>query len=838
MIEPRLQDELRRIAASPILLVGCDFDGTLAAIAPTPDLAEVDRESLAALTRLSNLESTHVAVLTGRSRDDVARKLGGVQGFTLVGGHGAESDDVAQPDRGMLDELRETMARIGSRFVGALVEVKRTGVAMHYRNVEPAAHGDFRAEVHAAAARLGCPLVRDGLMVVETGVVKADKGMALRSLVQRLNAHAVLFIGDDATDEDAFAALRPQDVGVRVGSAESVAEFSVRDPVVVRQVLASLAAEREAILRSRSVTPIDELALLSDQRLCALIDARGRVAWMCAPRIDSAPVFASLLGDESAGFFEVGPADSRPVVRRLYEPDTFVLRVEYDGMAVTDYLDCSGGRAYQRAGRSDLMRIVEGSGRVAIRFSPRIDFGRLPTRLRVQEHGLIVEGSADPISLRATGVKWRIEDQGGHQTAVAEVELTDGPLVLELRLGGTGLKEAPVSESARRAATGHFWTAWAGPLRLPSLHKDLVKRSALVIKSLCYGPTGAIAAAATTSLPEQMGGVRNWDYRFCWVRDSCMSAAALVRLGSTGHAIKLLDWLNGIMEDLPNPERLRPIYTVKGAELGPEGEVPELRGYGESRPVRVGNGAGHQVQLDVFGVVADLIAMLAEVGGPLTPEHMRLLDSMIHAVSRRWYEPDHGIWEVRGPLRHHVHSKTLCWYAVARACRAREILGDRVRQEDLDLADRIRADILARGFNQALGSFSAAYGEMKIDAACLLVGLTGLVAPDDPRFVATVREVEKALLDRGTVLRYRCDDGLPGTEGGFHLCTGWLIESLWLVGRKADARALLDRYAAQAGPLGLYSEERDPVSGRALGNYPQAYSHLALINACCRLAGA
>lgn len=832
MIEQRLQDEIRRIAGVPVLLVACDFDGTLAAIAPTPDEARADDESLRVLRRLSQMESTHIAVVTGRGREDMARKLAGLR-VTVVGGHGADFEGSPEPDGVMLAALRAELESIARKYPGALVEVKRSGIAVHYRRVDGASHGAICSEVRGAAGRVGCPLVRDGLLVVEVGVVAADKGVAIRMLTQRLGAQAVLFIGDDVTDEDALAALRDEDVGVRVGSAESVAEHSVKDHVSVRDVLRALCEEREAWLGRRSLTDIDELAILSDQRTCALVDGKGRVVWMCTPRIDSPPVFGSLLGDEGAGVFEVSPEDGRRVLRREYEADTFVLRAEYDGMVVTDYLDCSGGRAYQRAGRTDLIRVVEGRGRVRVRFSPQIDFGRLPTRLRVQGEGLVIEGSADPLSLWAPGVKWDIEERDGRPSGVGVAELGPSPLVLEFRVGSSSMREAPVQECSRRGATRHFWASWVKPLRLPALHSELVKRSAMVMKALCYGPTGAICAAATTSLPEQMGGVRNWDYRYCWVRDSCMSAAALVRLGSTGHAIKLLDWLNGIMEDVPNPERLRPIYTVKGAELGPEGEVPELTGYGESRPVRVGNGAGHQVQLDVFGVVADLIAMLAEAGAPLTPEHVRLLDAMVQAVSRRWYEPDHGIWEIRGPLRHHVHSKTLCWFAVSRAIRAKELIGERVRPEDVDLAERIRADVLAKGTKGDV--FTAAYGESQFDAACLLVGLTGLVQPTDPRFIATVAAVERELLDRGTVMRYRGDDGLPGVEGGFHLCTGWLIESLYLIGRKDDARRLLDEYAGQAGPMGLYAEERDPVSGRALGNYPQAYSHLALINACCRL---
>ncbi len=836
MIERALQDALNRVASEPILLVACDFDGTLAAIAPSPIEARADEASLAALHRLTQLESTHVAVVTGRARDDLATKLGHPKDLLLIGGHGAEFEGMAPPDPHQVELLRAAMQLVAARYQGALVEGKVTGVAVHYRHVDPSMHADIRAAVRTAAEQLNCPLIRDGLLVVETGLVKADKGESIRQLAHHFNAQSIIFIGDDLTDEDAFAALRPGDVGIKVGSAETAAGFSVKDYASVRELLSELAQTRAAVLQARRLTPIDELALLSDQRTCAMIDPAGRIVWMCSPRFDSTPVFADLLGGAQAGFFEVVPESDRTIVSRKYEPNTFVLRTEYTGLTVTDYLDCSAGRAFQRAGRTDLIRLVEGRGKVRIRFAPRIDFGRMPTRLRVVEHGIVVEGSSDPIALHAPGVRWSLEEFGPHQTAVGTAEVTMAPLTLELRLGSYGLKDAPIPEPARRNSTRHFWTAWANTLKLPSRHPDLVRRSALVIKSLCYGPTGAICAAATTSLPEQLGGVRNWDYRFCWVRDSAMSAAALVRLGSPGHAMKLLDWLNGIMEDVGNPERLRPIYTVRGSELGPEGEISEMSGYGNSRPVRVGNGAGQQVQLDVFGVVADLIAVLAESGAPLTPEHVHLMDAMVEAVRRRWHEPDHGIWEVRGPLRHHVHSKTLCWHTVSRACRVRELIGEPIRPEDVELADTIRNDVLTRGYHPERNAFTAAYGESMMDAACLLVGLTGLIPAGDERFLGTVRAIERDLLDRGTVRRYKENDGLPGTEGGFHLCTGWLIESLHLVGRKADALALLDSYAKQTGSLGLYAEERDPITGRGLGNYPQAYSHLALINACCRLA--
>lgn len=837
-----LQDDIARLAATPILLVACDFDGTLAPICHSPADAVADERSLAALHALAALESTHTAVISGRARSTLRKKLGRSPDITLIGGHGAEQPGFTSSmiDRRVLSALITELGLIQARYPGAVLEPKPTGAAIHYRDVNPLHHARIREESRAAALKLGCPLVRDGLLVVEAGLVPTDKGRALKVLVDRLYAHAVIFLGDDITDEDAFAALRPVDVGVKVGLGTSAAGRRVDDHFGVRDILEALVEARRAWLAQRRLTPIDHLAFLSDQRTGALVDPGGRVVWMGAPRFDSPPLFAHLLGGSPAGYFEVAPADNRQPLSRGYEPNTLVLRTEYEGFLVRDYLDTSGGRAFQRAGRTDLVRVIERTTsapvRIVLRFSPRIDFGRSPTRLRDAGGGLLVQGSMDACTLVSPGVTWTIQEDGPSHMAVAALDIPESGLVLELRIGSASAIPSRITESHRRKATSLFWSGWADTLRYPPLHPDLCRRSAITLKSLCYGPTGAICAAATCSLPEQLGGVRNWDYRFCWIRDAAMSAAALVRLGSTGHALKYLDWLGEILEDVASPEQLRPIYTIRGQELGPEGEVSGLSGYADSRPVRVGNGAAHQVQLDVFGVVADLIALLADAGAPLTPEHWRMLDAMVRAVDARWREPDHGIWEIRGPMRHHVHSKVMCWHTVARAIHARELAGEPVADADRALALAIRSDVITRGYDATHDCFTIAYGEPGCDAACLLVGLTGLVAANDPRFAGTVRAVERDLLDRQTVLRYRASDGLPGVEGGFHLCTGWLIESLALVGRRDEASTLLDAYATQCGPLGLFAEERDPISGRALGNYPQAYSHLALINACCRLS--
>jgi GH15 family glucan-1,4-alpha-glucosidase len=368
------------------------------------------------------------------------------------------------------------------------------------------------------------------------------------------------------------------------------------------------------------------------------------------------------------------------------------------------------------------------------------------------------------------------------------------------------------------------------------LRSDLVRRSALLIKALCYGPTGAICAAATTSLPEHIGGVRNWDYRYCWLRDAMLSAHALVELGSTREAMELLDWLALVIESCDSPERLRPLYSVAGRNVGPEAEIGELSGYRGSRPVRIGNAAAHQVQLDVFGPIVDLVARLWELDAPLRSEHWRLVEGMADAVMRRWREPDHGIWEIRKPKRHHVHSKVMCWLALSRALQIEDRLHDHQREDWTRERDTIASEILTHGFKPRRDAFTAGFDGDDLDAAALWVGLSGLVSPEDPRFAGTVAAIERELRDGPTVYRYRADDGLPGREGGFPLCTSWLIDAYLLVGREAEARALFEQLCALVGPSGLFAEQYDPLERRALGNVPQAYSHLGLILNAQRLS--
>jgi trehalose 6-phosphate phosphatase len=673
---------------------------------------------------------------------------------------------------------------------------------------------------------VSCPLIS----------VPTDKGSALAEIRHRVGATAAIFFGDDLSDEDAFATLCGPDVGVKVGDGPSKAHFHLATTTDAARLLASLAELREQWIKGSQGVPIEQHSMLSDQRTIALLTPHARIVWMCAPRIDSPAIFAELLGGPAAGHFSIRSADGAAPVRQAYLENTFLLRTEWKTFSVTDFMDCSGGRAYQRAGRTDLLRVIEGTGRVAIEFAPRLDFGRHATHLRIVEDGLQVDGSLDPLVLRSPGVQWCIVDDGPHHRAVAEMQLTGQPLTLELRYGMSTTQELIIPTVKRTEQTVRFWQLWAASLQLPSILREQVVRSALVLKALSYGPSGAIAAAGTTSLPEHIGGIRNWDYRFCWLRDAALSATALARLGSTGTGARLLDWILGIVDREASPEQFRPVYTVTGGHLGPEADIRELAGYRGSRPVRVGNAAAQQLQLDVFGPIMELVDTLAASGVAISNEHWRLTQAIVDAVAQRWHEPDHGIWEVRTQQRHHVHSRVMCWMAVDRSIKVAKAYTNSEPAEWLALRDRIAADVLSRGWSTTINSFVAAYEVDAPDASTLHVGLSGLLPANDPRFLGTVEAVDATLRSGPTVYRYLYDDALPGREGGFHLCTSWLIEALALTGRIDDARELLDEFVGLLGPTGLGPEEFCPRTQTSLGNHPQAYTHIGVINAALAIS--
>jgi trehalose-phosphatase len=839
-----LTDRLDRLAQTPNLLVACDYDGTIAPIVNDPMKALPLRETSVALRNLAALPQTHVAVISGRSLRDLAALSRLPAEIHLVGSHGTEFDiDFALDLDPVLSERRARLiARLEplvERHPGLSLEKKPASVAVHYRNVDPETVDAVIADLEAVSTEIGDLFTHHGKLVCELLLIATDKGRALSTVRATVGAAAVLFLGDGVTDEDAFATLTGPDLGIKVGDGPTRAPHRVADPEEVAVLLAALCVRRAEWLAGAGLTAIEDHSILSDQRTAAIVTPDARITWLCVPRIDSSAIFAELLGGTVAGHFSVGPADAAgPPPTQTYLDDSLVLRTDWGSMAVTDYLDCSDGRPDRMAGRTDLVRVVEGRGTAIIEFAPRLDFGRFPTQLEVRDGGLEVVNAADLVVLRAPGIEWTVADHGMHQTATAEVDLTAGPVTLELRCGTASLRPE-AAEHERRDRTTRFWRDWADRLDLPSVEPEMVRRSALTLKALSYGPSGAILAAATTSLPELIGGVRQWDYRYCWIRDASLAAGALVRLGSIDEAMDFLDWLLRVIETTGcGPERLSPLYTVDGQSLPPEATIEELSGYAGSRPVRVGNAADHQVQLDVFGPVLELIHQLGQIGAPLSSRHWRLVEDLVNGVDQRWQEPDQGIWEIRSAPRHHTHSKVMCWVTVDRAIDIADTVFGRERPEWVVLRNRIEEDILTHGWNEEVGSFVTAYDGTDMDASVLAVGLFGLLEPDDPRFAATVAAVETWLRDGDTVYRYRHEDGLPGIEGGFNLMTCWLIDSKILLGEITEAEALFERYVQLAGPTGLLAEEVDPRTGRGLGNHPQAYSHLGLITNACRLARA
>ena len=566
------------------------------------------------------------------------------------------------------------------------------------------------------------------------------------------------------------------------------------------------------------------------------------ISWMCLPRIDSAAVFAHLLDTENdptqAGVFSISDANGN-MPRQRYVGDTLVLQSDFPTFHITDYLDTSRGRTYHQAGRSDLIRVIEGSGVVNITFAPRLNFGRTITRLEVKERGLVVKGGNDLVCLRSPAIEWVITGNGKHQTARATVDLDSmgGSFKLEMRCGTANVASDSMTEPERRSATQKHWQKWVDKLKIPKFATLDVRRSAVTLKALCHSPTGAIVAAATMSLPEDIGGVRNWDYRYCWLRDSALTAASLVRLGSHSEAMALLDWLIEVVETRGGADRLNPVALVTGGHLAPEGTLEELSGYRGSTPVRINNAADAQVQLDVFGPIVDLICLLAKNGEPLSTRHWNLVNGLVDGVSKRWQEEDAGIWEFRSLPRHYTFTKLMCWVAVDRAIYLSDHFTGEVPPEWLLLRDEIASALNNFCFKKERNSFTSAYNGSDIDASTLAIGLWGFCDMNDPRFIGTIKAVEEELLKNNTVYRYfGIDDGLEGTEGGWNMLTLWLVECYLRTGRAEEASKLFSSVRKNLGATGLMAEQVDTETGEALGNHPQAFSHLAYINAAIAMA--
>ncbi|AIJ26600.1 trehalose-phosphatase [Amycolatopsis methanolica] len=843
MTAESLPAELRRaivqIARTPRLLVACDYDGTLAPIVTNPDEARPLPESVGALRSLAGLHETTTAVISGRALRDLAILSRLPHEVHLVGSHGSEFDigfvhELDAQARDLHRRVEQELERIAGDVPGVSLEVKPASIAVHVRRADRDAARRVLDEVHSGPCTWEGVTTTDGKEVVELAVVQTDKGRALDTLRHQVGATAAIFLGDDVTDEKAFARLSGPDVGVKVGDGETLAAYRVPGTEDVATVLAFMLEERRNWLYGEQAPPIERLSMLSNERAVALVTPDARLTWMCHPGPDAPAVFADLLGGTSAGHFSIKPHHNGLPLGQRYLPNTMTVETRWSRLLVTDYLEPEGPPH-----RTDLVRVISGTAAASVVFAPRPEFGGVPVRLVPDPQGLRVLGTSEPIVLRSPGVAWEITSDGLHDTATALVQPTqDEPVVLELRCGTTDLTAHELSEPERRARAGAYWSDWATTLKLPNVEPELVARSALTLRGLCNADTGAVLAAATTSLPEEIGGVRNWDYRYCWIRDAAFTVRELVGLGSLAEAEGYLRWLHGVLSTLAGPERLHPLYTINGTQLGAEAVIDSLPGYAGSRPVRVGNLANHQVQLDVFGPVVELVAELAQVRGELRDEDWQLVRAMAEAVTRRWSEPDHGIWEERHVPRHRVYSRVMCWVTVDRAIKLGEVYGREIPAGWHDLREEIANDVLTNGWNDEVQAFTTAYDGTDLDAASLFVGLAGLIDPSDERFQHTVTAIEAELRSGSTVYRYRRDDGLPGSEGGFHLCAAWLIEAYLLTGRRTEAEELFEQLVDTAGPTGLLPEQYDPVAERSLGNHPQAYSHLGLIRCAKLLSGA
>jgi GH15 family glucan-1,4-alpha-glucosidase len=586
------------------------------------------------------------------------------------------------------------------------------------------------------------------------------------------------------------------------------------------------------------VTPrIEDYALLGDLHTAALVERGGSVDWLCLPRFDSGACFAALLGGPENGRWLLAPKDGGTSSRR-YLPHTLVLETtwETDGgsVRVTDFMPPRGRAPV-------LVRIVEGvRGRVRMRsqLTIRFDYGRTVPWVRRLGDGRTAIAGPDALSFRTPA-----RTRGENMHTVSEVEVGKGdrvPFVLAWYPSHESPPNAIDPEQAL-ADTLEEWRSFHSPrdVDFPPEWLDVIHRSLGVLKALTYAPTGGIVAAATTSLPERIGGVRNWDYRFCWLRDATLTLLALIAAGHEEEAGAWRDWL--LRAVAGDPADLQIMYGVAGERRLTELELPWLAGYEKSAPVRIGNAASEQIQIDVYGEVMDALYQARVHGLDAEPEAWELQKALLGYLEQVWRQPDEGIWEIRGEKRHFVHSKVMAWVAFDRAVRS-------VEEQRLDgpverwraLRDEIHAEVCEHGYNEEVGSFTQSYGAKELDASLLLVPLVGFLPASDPRARGTVEAVERELLQDGFVLRYRTQDsrvdGLPAGEGVFLPCSFWLVDCYELLGRHEDAKALFERLLGLANDVGLLAEEYDPASGRQLGNFPQAFTHLALVNSAFNVA--
>jgi GH15 family glucan-1,4-alpha-glucosidase len=578
-------------------------------------------------------------------------------------------------------------------------------------------------------------------------------------------------------------------------------------------------------------TKIEDYAFLSDTQTGALVSRDGCVDWLCLPRFDSPACFASLLGEKKNGHWRFFPEEKIDKTRRRYRDDTLILETEIEtksgAVRLIDFMP-------PRGENPDIIRIVEGlQGKMSMQMEliVRFDYGQIVPWVRKCHDGLEAIAGPDGLILRTP-----IETYGKDLTTVADFTVAKGDRVPFVLTWFASHKDPPRKVNAEHALrdTEKYWREWSGQCEIKGEWRDAIVRSLITLKGLTYAPTGGLAAALTTSLPEKIGGVRNWDYRYCWLRDAALTLLTLVDAGYREEAKSWREWL--LRAIAGSPAQMQAIYGVRGERRLDEYEIPWLSGYEDSKPVRIGNAASNQFQLDVYGEIlagmwqADLAGIkMEEADWALMVQLMKFLES-------NWQKPDEGMWEVRGGRKHFTHSKMMAWVAFNRAVKLVEECGcaaDEHLERWQKIRDQIHAEVCEHGYNVEKKAFTQYVGSDAMDASLLMMPLTGFLPITDERVRGTIEAIERELMQDGLVLRYRPQeekvDGLPGGEGVFLPCSFWLALCWHMLGRKKEARELFERLLALRNDLGLLSEEYDPRAKRQLGNFPQAFSHLVLV---------
>ncbi|MET8010460.1 glycoside hydrolase family 15 protein [Streptomyces sp. NPDC005271] len=584
---------------------------------------------------------------------------------------------------------------------------------------------------------------------------------------------------------------------------------------------------------------IDDYALIGDHQTAALISREGSIDWLCLPSFDSAACFAALLGDVDNGHWRLAPKGAGACTRRGYIDDSLVLETIWETDAgtvkVIDFMP-------QRDRAPDLIRIVEGvSGSVEMQgvLRLRFDYGHVIPWVRREDGHRIAVAGPDSVWLRSEP---EVHTYGKDFSTRSEFTVSAGERVAFVLTWHPSHEPRPrlVDPYTSLRSSLDDWHAWAARCTYQGPYRDAVMRSLITLKALTYVPTGGIVAAPTTSLPELIGGIRNWDYRYCWLRDSTLTLNALLSAGYREEASAWRDWL--LRAIAGDPAELQIMYGLGGERRLHEYELPWLDGYEQSAPVRIGNGAVGQRQLDVYGEILDSLHLARVSGLPGKPHDWKIQCALMDFLESAWRDPDEGLWEVRGPRRHFVHSKVMAWVAADRAVRTieahPELSGDANRWRAM--RDAVHREVCEKGYDPERSTFTQSYGSTELDAATLLIPRVGFLPATDPRVLGTIDAVRRELSDDGLIRRYTTDgtnvDGLPGSEGAFLACSFWLADALQLAGRHKDARALFERLLALRNDVGLLAEEYDPAAGRQLGNFPQAFSHIGLVGTALTLA--